>query len=207
MRGVPKTPGAHCGRAFLGNLTNQRGTQKRTADWTRSMSKVPGARGQSQLFSSPYPSRADQSGKAQTRGWHIHRPLCMRPTNAGQHLCHRVLPVACSGLSGTGTLACALCMECISPGTGRSACATHDLFMRALSTASGFLPSNRRAPRFPDACALARIPGASAGLCATCSMPLPRRGFSRILKVTKARGGTAWQFISHQSRSGGFTTS
>src|SRR5271157_4965514 len=42
----------------------------------------------------------------------------------GQHLCHRVPSVAGSGLSGTGTPACALCMECISHGTGRSACAT-----------------------------------------------------------------------------------
>jgi hypothetical protein len=30
-------------------------------------------------------------------------------------------------------------MECISLGPGKSACATHALFMRAFSTASGFL--------------------------------------------------------------------
>ena len=39
------------------------------------------------------------------------------------------------------------------------------------------------------------------------STQLPPRGFSRILKVTNRRGETAWQFISHPSRSGGFTTS
>ena len=40
---------------------------------------------------------------------------------------------------GTSTPACALCMECISLGPGKCACATHGLFMRVFSTASGFL--------------------------------------------------------------------
>jgi hypothetical protein len=37
------------------------------------------------------------------------------PHEPGQPLCHRVPSVAGSGLSGTGTPACAQCMECISP--------------------------------------------------------------------------------------------
>jgi hypothetical protein len=61
------------------------------------------------------------------------------PREPRQHLCHRVPSVGGSGFRGTGTPACVLCMECISQGTGRSACATHGLFMRAFSTACGFL--------------------------------------------------------------------
>ena len=54
-------------------------------------------------------------------------PRCLgAPPEPGQPLCHRVPSVAGSGLSDTGTPACVLCMECISHGTGRSACATRE---------------------------------------------------------------------------------
>jgi len=56
---------------------------------------------------------------------------------------HRVLSVAGSGFCSTGTLACVCyAWNASALDTGRSACATftsHDLFMRASSTASGFL--------------------------------------------------------------------
>ncbi len=49
--------------------------------------------------------------------------------------------------------------------TGKSACATHDLFMSAISTASGFLCITVKWARtvLSGRCALAPIPGATAG--------------------------------------------
>ena len=48
------------------------------------------------------------------------------PHEPGQHLRHRVLSAAGSGLCGTPMDRGALGMECINPRTGRSACATRD---------------------------------------------------------------------------------
>ena len=57
-----------------------------------------------------------------------HTLICIyAPHEPGQHPCPRVPSVACSGFRSTGTPACALCMECISQGTGRSACVTHNM--------------------------------------------------------------------------------
>ena len=70
-------------------------------------------------------------------GWRIHWFVCMRPTNHGQHLCHRVLSVACSGFL---TVAQALlpvhyAWNASALDTGRSACATRETtyYSRAFS--------------------------------------------------------------------------
>jgi hypothetical protein len=53
------------------------------------------------------------------------RPFCIpAPYEPGQHLGYRVLSVAGSGFSSTGTLACALCMGDISIGH-RQECLCH----------------------------------------------------------------------------------
>ncbi len=51
-------------------------------------------------------------------------PFLYAPQEPGQHLSHRAPSVAGWGLSGTGTPACALCMECISP-KHRQECLCH----------------------------------------------------------------------------------
>ena len=63
------------------------------------------------------------------------------PHEHGQHLCHRVQSVACSGPLTVAQALLPVCSvrEASALGTGKSACATsHELFMRAFSTASGF---------------------------------------------------------------------
>src|SRR5208282_3570412 len=64
------------------------------------------------------------------------------PHEPGQHLCHLVLSVACSGflMGALAFLPVRYAWNASALGTGKSACATsHALFMRAFSTASGFL--------------------------------------------------------------------